>query len=187
MVRRHLGDPASLDALDVGCGIGLTDRLLASDFRSLTGTDVSREALEEASRANPGVRYESGGTDRLPFGDGEFDVTFAVNVVQVVPREEQPALVVELARVTRRGGLAVVFEHNPWNPLTRLVVRRWPERTFLLSAGAIRRLMRRAGLEPVASGHLLLFPFRRRPLVAIERTLRRLPLGAQLYVAGRPG
>lgn len=186
-MRRHLGDPATFDALDVGCGIGLTDRYLVGRFRSLTGTDLSREALEEAARTNPGVRYELGDRGRLPFEDDAFDVAFAVNVVQVVPPAEQPELVWELARVTRRGGLAVVFEHNPYNPLTRLAVRRWPERTSLLSPGALRRLMRRAGLAPVASGHVLLFPSRRRRLVAMERALRQLPFGAQFYVAGRPG
>ena len=72
LARLHLGDPARLDALDVGCGIGLTDRHLAGRFRSLTGTDVSPGVLETAARENPGVRYELAERGRLPFDDDAF-------------------------------------------------------------------------------------------------------------------
>jgi SAM-dependent methyltransferase len=187
LTRRHLGDPAGLDALDAGCGIGLTDHHLRGRFRSLSGTDVSAEALATAARENPGVRYELAERDRLPFGADTFDLTFAVNVVQVVAEAQRGRFVAELARVTRPGGLVAVFEHNPYNPLTRLVVRRFElgEDVRMLGAGNIRRLLRETGLAPVDFGYILLFPSRRRPLPALERTLRRLPLGAQYYVAGR--
>jgi hypothetical protein len=39
---------------------------------------------------------------------------------------------------------------------------------------------------PIDRGFLLVFPSRRTRVLAIERALRRLPLGAQYYLAGRP-
>jgi ubiquinone/menaquinone biosynthesis C-methylase UbiE len=188
LARRHLGDPTALDALDVGCGIGLTDRQLRGRLGSLTGTDVSEEALETATRDNPDVRYLRGERDRLPFEDGTFDLVFASSVVQVVPSAVQPRFVFELARVARPGGLAVVVEHNPYNPATRLVVRRFhsDEPIVMLPAGRMKRLLSANGLVPVESGFFLLAPSRRERLLRIERGLRRLPLGAQYYVAARP-
>lgn len=188
LARRHLGDPAGLEALDVGCGIGLTDRHLVGLFGSLTGTDVSPGVLETAARENPSVRYELAERGRLPFDDDAFDLVFAVCVVQVVPPGERPRFVAELARVTRPGGLAVLFEHNPYNPLTRLVVRRceFGEDARMLGLAEAERLLRENGVEPVDCGFLLLFPSRRKRLLAVERALRRFPLGAQYYVAGQP-
>jgi SAM-dependent methyltransferase len=187
LARLHLGDPAGLDAVDVGCGIGLTDRHLAGRFRSLTGTDVSPGVLQTASRENPGVRYELAERDRLPFDEDAFDLAFAVCVVQVVPPSGRPRFVAELARVTRPGGLVVVFEHNPYNPLTRLVVRRcsFGEDARMLGMAGAERLLQENGIMPVDRGFLLLFPTRRSRVVAVERALRHLPLGAQYYLAGR--
>jgi SAM-dependent methyltransferase len=188
LARRHLGDPGQLEALDVGCGIGLTDRHLAGRFRALTGTDVSPGVLETAARENPGVRYELAERGRLPFDDNAFDLAFAVCVIQVVPSTERPRFVAELARVTRPGGLIVVFEHNPFNPLTRLVVRRceFGEDARMLGMAEAERLLRENGVKPIDRGFLLVFPSRRERVLALERSLRRLPLGAQYYVAGRP-
>jgi SAM-dependent methyltransferase len=188
LAMQHLGDPARLDALDVGCGIGLTDREFRGRLGSLTGTDVSEAALETAARENPDVRYVRGERDRLPFDDRRFDLVFASSVVQVVPSADRPRFVSELARVTRPGGLTVVVEHNPYNPAARLVVRRFrsDEPIVMLPAGRMKRLLRVNRLEPVETGFFLLTPSRRDGLMRIERGLRRLPLGAQYYVAARP-
>ena len=188
LAERHLGEPATLDALDVGCGIGLTDRQLRGRFASLTGTDVSAAALETAARANPGVRYERAERGLLPFGDGIFDLVFASHVLQVVPASERPRFVSELSRVTRRGGLVAVVEHNPYNPGTRLVVRRFrsEQPIVMLSPVRTKRLLRENGLTPVDAAFFLLLPSRRSNVLRIERALRRLPVAAQYYVAARP-
>ena len=187
LATRHLGDPAGLDALDAGCGVGLTDQHLRGSFRTLTGSDISSEALETAAAENPGVRYELAEPERQPFTDDTFDLVFTVNVLQLIQPDRQTRFLGELARVTRRGGLLAVFEHNPFNPLTRLVVRRFPspDEIRLLSMGATKQLLRSAGVAPVDGGYLLLFPSRAGAAVTAERALRRLPIGAQYYVAGR--
>lgn len=187
LARRNLGNPAALDALDAGCGIGLVDRHLTGQLATLTGTDVSAEALEAGTRENPGVRYELAKPERLPFDDGTFDLTFAISVLHVLDPAARPAFVAELARVTREGGLVAIFEHNPYNPLTRLTVRRFvsPVPIRMLPLRQAKRLLRAAGTDPVECGFMLLSPSRRAAPVAVERGVRRLPLGAQYYVASR--
>jgi SAM-dependent methyltransferase len=187
VAERHLGDLNRCEALDVGCGIGLTDRHLEGRFGSLTGVDISPGVLERAEQANPWAHYVLYDGERLPFDDGSFDLTFVVCVVQVIEPQKRTRFVSELARVTRPGGLVVAFEHNPFNPLTRLVVRRctFGHDARMLTLERLRRLFRGASLSTVGSGHILLFPWRGSALRKVEERLARMPLGAQYYLAGR--
>jgi hypothetical protein len=50
-----------------------------------------------------------------------------------------------------------------------------------------RSLLAARGLQPVERRFILLFPWRGRILRGIERGFARVPIGAQYYVAGRPG
>jgi SAM-dependent methyltransferase len=185
LVERHVGSPADLRALDVGCGVGLVDRLLAGTFQSLDGVDVSQAVLERAAKENPWVHYVESNGDSLPFADGVFDVTFAMCVLHHVEAPERSAFARELARVTAPRGLVAVFEHNPLNPLTRLVVKRCrlDEGVQLIGGRACGRLLESAGLSPVESRYILLVPWRVAFWRAIETSFRSVPIGAQYFVA----
>jgi hypothetical protein len=91
----------------------------------------------------------------------------------------------EMRRVTHAGGLVVVIEHNPWNPLTRLAVARCPfdDDAVLLGARKARRLLQACGLHNVESRHFLVFP-PQIPAPRLERALARVPLGAQYAAIG---
>ena len=188
LVERHVGPTGGLSALDVGTGIGLTDTFLHGRFASLTGVDVARGVLERAAERNPWAAYEAYDGERLPFGDGMFDVAFTVCVVQVLAPERRAAFVAELSRVTRPRGVVVVFEHNPYNLLTRLAVRRFPlgHDARMLPSRRVAQLLRAASCTVLESSHMLLFPSGAAAARAVERRLRRLPLGAQYAVAARP-
>jgi SAM-dependent methyltransferase len=186
LARRRLGRPDRLRALDVGCGIGLTDVHLAGRFAVLEGADTSAEALRHAAAANPAVRYSRYDSDgKMPYEDGSFDLAFAICVVHHVPPRERKNLVAELGRVVRSGGVVAIFEHNPRNPLTRLAVARctFDADATLLDPGGVTRLLEVGGLRPVERRYVLAFPSNRRRIVALEGVLARLPLGAQYYVA----
>ena len=185
LASAYLGDLRTVDAVDVGCGVGLTDQHLEGRFGSLTGVDVSPGVLERAEQANPWARYVLYDGERLPFDDGRFDLTFAVCVVQVIEPARRARFVSELARATRPGGIVVAFEHNPFNLLTRLVVRRaaFGHDARMLPRSQLERLFHGAGLHQIEGGYMLLFPWSR--LSKVEERLAPLPLGAQYYLAGR--
>jgi SAM-dependent methyltransferase len=185
-LAREIAAPAELDVLDVGCGVGLTDTLLAPAVRTLHGVDVSEQAIGEAARRNPHVEYRVGDAARLPYPDEAFDLTFAICVLHHVGHAERLALVREMRRVTRVGGRIVVFEHNPLNPLTRVVVARcaFDEDVELLRRGDVVRLLRSADVRVERSRYVLLLPARGALADALERAAAPLPLGAQYYVAG---
>ena len=187
LARARLGPPSSLRVVDVGCGVGLSDGLLAPAVGELHGVDRARGALETAARANPRVQYHHFDGERLPFGDGALDLAFAINVLHHVPPQDRSRLVSEMARIVRRGGLVAIYEHNPLNPLTRLAVHRcaFDADAVLLGRGELARLARGAGLDLVMQPYIVFFPWRARPFAMIERALGWLPLGAQHCVAAR--
>jgi SAM-dependent methyltransferase len=191
VARRRIGEPESLRALDVGCGPGNTDRFLEDTFRELHGVDVSERMVEQATAANPWAsyrQYQAG--DPIPHADDEFDLTFTICVVHHVPPEAWPGFIAEMARVTRPGGIAAVFEHNAANPGTRRVLRdcEFDDDAVPLKRRQVRTLLRDAGLEIVESPYIVFFPFASRLARRVERLLGPVPLGAQYYVAARkPG
>ena len=185
LFAEHFGN-ARPSLLDVGCGVGVMHRALKPLVGALAGTDPSTEALARASREHPGVDYRRQHGGPLPWEDASFDTTLAVCVFHHVPPPERIALATEMRRVTRPGGLVVIIEHNPYNPLTRLAVARCPfdHDAVLLGAGETRRLLRQAALKRVHSRHFLLFPAANRWTAAAERWLCRVPLGAQFAAFG---
>jgi SAM-dependent methyltransferase len=188
LVRASLGDPTHLRVLDAGCGVGVTDELLAASVGELHGIDTAEAAIAVAAERNPTVLYST--TDGTAFGypDDHFDVTFAICVVHHVdPGPARDAFFRELRRVTRPDGLVVVFEHNPYNPLTRLAVSRcdFDEGVELLGRRSVVRSLRAVGVEVDTSRYVVFAPFDRSWVPRAERLLAWLPLGAQHVVVGR--
>ncbi|MDQ6750275.1 MAG: class I SAM-dependent methyltransferase [Actinomycetota bacterium] len=185
LAARRLGDPSGLRALDVGCGIGVTDRFLVGRFAELHGIDLAADAIEQARAANPTVDYRPYEGGHMPFEDDAVDVAFTICVLHHVPPAEWAAFAREMRRVVRPGGLVVVFEHNPLNPLTRVSVSRCPfdEDVTLLRADATERLLCEVGLREPERRFFFFLPLRKIAESRLEHALRRVPLGAQYYVA----
>ena len=187
LAQRRLGRLDEVRALDVGCGVGSTDAHLVGRLGSLEGVDTAAAAVERAAAANPGVRYRAYDGTRLPYDDEHFDLAFAICVVHHVAPADRAALAGELARVVRRGGIVAVFEHNPFNPLTRLAVARcaFDDDAVLLRPRRARRLLDEAGLRLVEQRYIVLMPSDRPSARSVEHAFRNAPLGAQYYVAAQ--
>jgi SAM-dependent methyltransferase len=175
--------------LDYGCGTGTLMRLLRAKglHAEMTGCDLSQVMLDEARRLwqegdAPALHRVPAG--RTPFADGAFDLTILCCVLHHVVPADRPGVFAELARVTRPGGRVVVFEHNPFNPLTQLVVRRCPidAGVRLLSCEETRRGLSRAHWRALAVDYLMFLPPRWCAGASVARWLRWLPLGAQYVV-----
>jgi len=184
---RTVGDPAELDVLDVGCGVGITDGHLRGEFRSLSGVDVSDGMLGEARKANPGNRYDSYDGAHLPYPADSFDVAFAISVLHHVSVADRRAFCAEIARVVRPGGMVAIFEHNPANPLSRLAVARceFDVGVKLVPPKEAARYLRAAGLSAAPPDYIVFFPWRGELLRRTEIRLRWVPLGAQYCLNGR--
>jgi len=187
LTGRHVGNPADLRFLDLGCGVGLTDAFLVNRVKSVNGVDVAEGVLAKARDRLPAVDYTCYDGRQMPFADNAFDVSFAMCVFHHIVPQNRSSVVREMVRVTRPGGIVVVFEHNPLNPFTQLAVRRCSldADAVLLSRGETLRLLHAGGLDIVDSRFILLTPWDFALLGILERLFNSLPLGAQYFVAGR--
>jgi len=185
--KRYLGPPSCLHALDVGCGVGLTDCFLAGIFGELHGVDINEGVIEKAVLTNPSVYYQVYDGKRLPFADRSMDVIFTICVMHHIAPADWLEMVHEFRRVTRKDGLVIVFEHNPFNPLTRRVVSNceFDADAVLLKQSAVKRLMQDSGIQVIEGSYILFLPFRGTIFSGLDQILKWLPLGAQYYVVGR--
>ncbi len=115
-------------ALDVGAGTGkLAERLQAQGWQ-MTGVDLAYSMLRVMQRRG-GVAVQ-GSSGVLPFPDESFDVVYCVAMLHHVAEPlAVRATVREMARVTRRGGVTVYWDHNPYNPYWPIIMARVPQDT----------------------------------------------------------
>jgi trans-aconitate methyltransferase len=182
-------DYSPAEILDFGCGTGETStRLLQSfDGAHVVGIDVSAGALEHA-------RQHHGSTD-ISFFDvdsfeapASFDLCYSNGAFHHIEPAQRPRVLSRLRELLRPGGLLAVFENNPWNPGTRLIMRRIPfdKDAQTVDAVRMRRLVAAAGFELVGPArYMFVFPKPLKALRVAEPRLDRLPLGAQYLVLAR--
>ncbi|HJY63250.1 MAG TPA: class I SAM-dependent methyltransferase [Ignavibacteria bacterium] len=185
LAEKYLGKLDKINVIDIGSGVGLVDKYIAPYFKSLTGIDVEGGVIDKASENNSGITYLLYDGKRLPFDDNTFDLAFAINVIHHVPVEKWQNFVNEMQRVIKPGGLAVIFEHNPANPLTRKVVSgcEFDFDAVLLPHKKIKALFNNSGLKIKEDAYIIFFPLKNGLFRIIERFLKWVPLGAQQYVA----
>jgi trans-aconitate methyltransferase len=173
--------------VDFGCGIGDVTALLAETYPQATvlGVDSSTRCIDRAKGAHAGGRVSFapiGASTEAP--PASFDLLHMNGVVHHVPPADRRALMETVAGLVRPRGVVAVFENNPLNPGTRLVMSRIPfdKGTQPITAWGTRRLMRAAGLQIVETAYLFYFPRPLRALRWLEPFLTRVPLGAQYVV-----
>jgi SAM-dependent methyltransferase len=172
--------------LDYGCGIGNVTSKLAERFQNLAGYEPSVASAEKAQERVPGAAIHHD-LDALP--DAAFDVAMLSCVLHHVQPPERPAMLERLRSKLRPGGRLFVFEHNPFNPVTRYAVStcEFDDDAVLLWPWQAKRLLQDTGFERVELDYIVFFPKPLAFLRGLEPKLRWLPAGAQqLIVATKP-
>lgn len=169
--------------LDFGCGAGRSFPYFERYFpdAELWGYDVSTASLDMAARRTPGARLFSDWQDAA---DMHFDAIVAANVFHHIPPGQRLQALLQCRAALAEGGEMFVFEHNPYNPVTRRIFERCPfdADAEMISLKTLLDLSGKAGFGDEKHGYTLFFP---RPLAflrGLEPMLKFLPLGAQYYV-----
>ncbi|MDQ6683194.1 MAG: class I SAM-dependent methyltransferase [Chloroflexota bacterium] len=96
--------------LDIGCGLGASARMAASEFGLLVEAIDPSEAVVDRARARPDsarVRWSTAGLPVLGFEDASFDGVLSECVLSTVDR---PVALIEIARVVRPGGMLLISD-----------------------------------------------------------------------------
>lgn len=182
--RRGIGCDS---VLDFGAGVGNSIPWVRTHLPSaqLYCVDVSERSLRVAQqRFGDRERFVLFDGDTLPFDTHCFDLAYAMCVFHHIPHDRHVQLLREIRRVMRPNGRLAIFEHNPYNPLTRRAVDtcEFDRNAVLISASGMRRACRAAGFGQVSASYRIFFPRSLKALRPAERLLRAIPLGAQYAV-----
>lgn len=157
-----------LNLLECGCGgspesqlLDLCSRYTGVDF-SETGLDMARSSFSDVRIPH---RFMAADVCELPFEDGEFDAIYCAHMIyHIEDPSAQEAVLAELVRVVRPGGVVVLIAANPRplafpsqlarrlaadTPLVASVLNRFRSRPVLpykpMPIGWMRRRLARGG------------------------------------------
>ena len=106
--------PAGTTVIDVGCGIGGSSRILATDYNfDVTGVTISPQQVKRATELTPegvSAKFIVDDAMALSFPDGSFDVVWSIEAGPHMP--DKAVFARELMRVVKPGGILVVADWN---------------------------------------------------------------------------
>jgi ubiquinone/menaquinone biosynthesis C-methylase UbiE len=173
--------------LDIGCGIGAMHPYLAQKGRTIVGVDVSSESIKIAKDTYKNNIYTTYDGNTLPFEDDTFDGVLTVCVMHHVPPKQWQDFINEMVRVTKPGGTVAIFEHNPFNPVTRYIVNRCPfdKDAVLLRSKLVETMLSKTSQLKPSTSFIFFIPLKYSIFRKIEKFLKCLPLGAQYCTYGK--
>ncbi|MBI4062732.1 MAG: class I SAM-dependent methyltransferase [Elusimicrobia bacterium] len=183
-----LGSPPR-SILEIGCGVGLLTETLAKVFHkgtTVVGYDPSAESIRLARTAIAGdnVSFFSK-PDELT--QRAFEAVVLANVLHHIPPSKRILFLKETSRWIRPGGYLAIFEHNPYNPVTRWIVRHCPfdVDADIFSRRRCAQLLRETGWQVARKDYVVFFPAFLKFFRPLERYLKWLPLGGQYAIIAR--
>jgi len=174
--------------MDFGCGTGMSLSLLADilEAEQVIGLDTSEESLAVARESTDSRRVELATPARYQ-PQQNLDLVFCNGVFHHVPLAERVAVVNYIHRCLRPGGIFALWENNPWNPIHAFAMKHSEidRNAIPLPPPESRRLV---GLEPfrvIRTDYLFFFPGPFRWIRSLEKSLIKVPFGAQYQVLAR--
>ncbi|MSP18597.1 MAG: class I SAM-dependent methyltransferase [Bdellovibrionales bacterium] len=182
-------DPKNSSLIDIGCGNGEVTRRVEPLFSKVTGTDLSGTSLEKAQKNCARSHFiHSKENKSIPVSDQSFDVALAFCVLHHIQPQSRNFFMKDIYRLLKPHGILLIYEHNPFNPLTQYIVSRceFDKDAVLLRRSACENLVESNSFQIVESKFTLILPFKNKKLRHMEhKFLGQLPLGAQYFVAAR--
>jgi 2-polyprenyl-3-methyl-5-hydroxy-6-metoxy-1,4-benzoquinol methylase len=108
---KFLRKGSSLKMLDIGCGEGYYVRDAMEEGINAYGIDISTHALEKAlSEVKDRITF--GSITEIPFGNEEFDVMTAFDVIEHIQPKDTSNMIEEIRRVLKPNGIIIITTPN---------------------------------------------------------------------------
>ncbi len=184
LLRTNALQPKTI--LEYGCGTGRNLSFLKLYFpdAKIEGCDISAESLRLAAQRAPDVMlYQL--DKEVP--QRQYDLVFVACVFHHIAPEARADALAQIHALMKPGGELFIFEHNPYNPVTRHLVNTCPfdKDAVLLPPAELLYRTRQARFQLVEKNYVLFFPASLRIFRPLEAYLGWLPLGGQYYVRVR--
>ncbi|MBQ8189971.1 MAG: glycosyltransferase [Lachnospiraceae bacterium] len=101
--------------LDAACGEGYGTNILSASAASVSGIDISEEAIERAKekyQIRQNICYQTGSVESLPYPDHSIDVVVSFETIEHISEEVQSKFLEEIFRVLKKDGLLVMSTPN---------------------------------------------------------------------------
>jgi len=162
-----------MNILEYGCGIGRNLKYFKKYFpnSSLYATDISKESLSIAEKEYADVNFFE--LENVSKYCNFFDLIFIAGVYHHILPEDRMQATNTIYNLCKAGGNIVVFEHNPFNPLTKKMVREceFDADAVLLSKSETIDIFERVDLSIVKSGYTLFIPSKLKELSIVANML----------------
>jgi SAM-dependent methyltransferase len=189
LARAGTDTSSALKLMDFGCGVGISMPYARRYFANaeLLGVDVSLDSLAQACALHGELAsFVPLDQDALPEQAAWLDAAYAMCVFHHIDEQAHVRILSEIRARLKPGGLMMVYEHNPFNPLTVRAVNTCPfdAHAKLIRASVMAQRCRDAGYQEVKVRFRVFFPGFLRALRFAEDLLSGVPLGGQYYVRG---
>ena len=146
--------------LDFGCGVGNLYGQISEFFSTAiyTGVDPSKDSILKArSHYHGDANFQEDSCKE--WETNEYDLIFSSGVFHHIPHVEHKVLIDKLSSLLKKGGILVIWEHNPLNPVTQKIVRDCPfdEDAVLVPSKNLKSLFIRVSLSNVQVIYTIFF------------------------------
>ena len=178
--------PDAAKIMDFGAGIGLSQKYLHEQFPKSTyfATDTSKQSLNLLKKRYPNVTVKE--TQKVFNEDlNTYDLIFVSCVFHHIEPKSRGQVLCSLVKCLKHQGSLIIFEHNPYNPLTQLVVKTSPidKGVKLLKMSELLQMGNQLENVSCNGAYTVFFPSFMKKLRKLEKSkLKHVKLGAQYYV-----
>jgi SAM-dependent methyltransferase len=185
IVQNNIED-RPLNILEYGCGIGRNLKYFSKYFpeSKITGCDISAKSIGIAKNNNPDLDLFIISEEELVKHSGKFDLIFISCVFHHIEPKLRNDSMNNVYNLLRNNGSLFFFEHNPYNPVTRKIVREcpWDSDAILLKPKESLILIGNSGFNLQTKKYTLFFPAFLKGLRFLENMIWFLPFGGQYYI-----
>ena len=151
------------------------------NYSKLWGYDVSPVSIKNEKKQINKTTFETN-LDNIP--KNYFDVIFIAVAFHHMSNQEQKETLLNCRNFLNENGCIYIFEHNPFNPLTRKIFNNCPldKNAKMIYLKNIVSLAQMTGMKVVSKKYTLFFPKQLSFLKFVEKFISWIPIGAQYYI-----
>lgn len=198
--KQYFGNLKDKNCLDIGCGSGETTSYLENEFKCVVGLDYSLGMILEGKNKllKPTTSLIAGDASSIPITNNSFDVVVFFNIFHHVESKESLIKMMSNSKnIIKKNGLIAIIEINPYNPVSRNVIKTceidegvsldgfkknlFPTTLFPYET---ENLLRSANIQLLNTTYFIFFPKILKALLFVERIFKKIPLGGLYMVVG---